>query len=367
MTAYFLRRFLLIIPTLLGTTLIVFGMTRLLPGGPLERDLMNLRAAASSDSGASGSGVMGSEGVSEEQLEALRRFYDLDKPWYQAYYGWLGKVCTLDFGESKKTGEPVWDMIRRRFPISMTFGLSGFLLAYLICIPLGIFKALKHGSHFDFASSAIVFMGYSIPGFAAGIMLQFVLTSGHPFEVLPMAGLHSESYEDLPWIVQQIEAEEEVSDFGDILWEKMSFISILLDRIYYMILPVFCYTMGSFATLTVLTKNSLLENLGQDYVRTAFAKGLSPRRVIFVHTLRNSLIPLATGLGHAFSLILAGSILIETVFNIPGLGLLSFDALTGYDFVLVMGILVISTALTLFGNILSDILYALIDPRIRFE
>ena len=367
MTAYFLRRFLLIIPTLLGTTLIVFGMTRLLPGGPLERDLMALRSMASSDGGASASGVMGSEGVSEKQLKALREFYDLDKPWYQAYGIWLKKLCMLDFGESKKTGEPVWDMICRRFPISMTFGLSGFLLAYLICIPLGIFKALRHGSAFDFVSSAIVFMGYSIPGFAAGILLQFLLTSGHVTDILPMAGMRSESYDDLPWLVKQIESEDEVSDLGDIIWEEMSFISVVIDRIYFMILPVFCYTMGSFATLTVLTKNSLMENLGQDYVRTGFAKGLTPRRVIFLHTLRNSLIPLATGLGHAFSLILAGSVLIEKVFNIPGLGLLSFDALTGYDFVLVMGILVISTALTLFGNILSDVLYALIDPRIRFE
>lgn len=368
MTAYFLRRFLLIVPTLLGTTLIVFGMTRLLPGGPLERDLMALRAMASADGGASASGVMGSEGVSEEQLEALRKFYDLDKPWYQAYFIWVKKLCQLDLGESKKTGEPVWDMIARRFPISMTFGLTGFLLAYLVCIPLGIFKALRHGSTFDFASSAIVFMGYSIPGFAAGILLQFLLTSGGPFlDTFPMAGMRSESYEDLPWLVKQIESEDEVSDLGDVVWEEMSLISIVIDRVYFMFLPVLCYTIGSFATLTVLTKNSLLENLGQDYVRTGFAKGLAPRRVIFLHTLRNSMIPLATGLGHAFSLVLAGSVLIETVFNIPGLGLLSYDALVGYDFVLVMGNLVIGTAMILFGNIFSDILYAFIDPRIRFE
>jgi len=161
---------------------------------------------------------------------------------------------------------------------------------------------------------------------------------------------------------------EDVSDeFGTFVWEKLSTTSKIIDNACHMVLPVFCYMMGSFATLTVLTKNSLLENLSQDYVRTAFAKGLSPRRVILLHTLRNSLIPLATGLGHALGVIMAGSYLIEVVFNIDGMGYLGFTSLLSRDYMVVMGVLVINIVLVMLGNILSDVFYALIDPRIRFE
>ncbi|MDH3716791.1 MAG: ABC transporter permease subunit, partial [Planctomycetota bacterium] len=184
----------------------------------------------------------------------------------------------------------------------------------------------------------------------------------------PLGGIKSDSYENLPWLARQIQDEESaVDDFGDFDWAYLTPAAKVMDRVWHMLLPVFCYMMGSFATLTVLTKNSLMENMGQDYVRTAFAKGLSPRRVIFLHTLRNSLIPLATGLGHALGLLMAGSYLIELVFNIDGLGLLGFTAITGRDYAVVMGVLAINTLLLLFGNIMSDVLYALIDPRIRFE
>jgi microcin C transport system permease protein len=165
-----------------------------------------------------------------------------------------------------------------------------------------------------------------------------------------------------------LENEEEVKDeFGTFQWERMGWVSKVIDRGYHMVLPVFCYMMGSFATLTVLTKNSLMENLGQDYVRTAFAKGLPERRVIFLHTLRNSLIPLATGLGHALALLMAGSYLIEWVFNIDGIGYLGYVAIVQRDYAIVMGVLVVNTLLMLCGNIFSDMLYAIIDPRIRFE
>ncbi len=365
MTAYFIRRLLLIIPTFIGATLIAFFITRIVPGGPLEREIMRIRAATASEGG---SAETFEAEITEELRKQLEKAFGLDKPWHLAYLDWLKNLATLNLGKSYETGEPVSERVIDRLPISLTFGLTGFTLAYLVCIPLGIAKALRHGSTFDFASSAIVFIGYSIPGWAMGLLLLLFLASGRYADVFPLGGIRSDSYEGLPWLAQQIESREDVvDDFGDFDWQLLSPASRLIDRIYHMILPVFCYMMGSFASLTILTKNSLLENLGQDYVRTAFAKGLSPHRVIFVHTLRNSLIPLATGLGHALSLLMAGSYLIELVFNIDGLGLLGYTALTGGDYAVVMGVLAINVLLMLVGNIFSDILYALIDPRIRFE
>jgi microcin C transport system permease protein len=285
-----------------------------------------------------------------------------------AYFIWLRKTATLDLGESYFFKEPVWQMVVERFPISLSFGLTGFVLAYLVCVPLGIFKALRHGSPFDLVSSVVVFMGYSIPGWALGLLLLTFLASGRFYDVAPLGGIRSTEYSSLPRIVQHFEPEDEVKDeYGVLQWERLSPLSRFVDRLFHMALPVLCYMIGSFATLTVLMKNSLMENLGQDYVRTAFAKGLAPRRVVFVHTLRNSLIPLATGLGHALGLIMAGSYLIEWVFDIDGLGRLGYNAIEKRDYMIVMGVLSINTVLLLFGNILSDFLYALIDPRIRFE
>ena len=372
MTAYFVRRFLLVVPTFLGVTIIAFMITRLVPGGPLEREIMQMRrgaAAGGGEAGAAGTSVIDpTSQIPERSLEELKKQFDLDKPGYIAYFLWLKKVCTLDLGRSYASREPVWDLIRQRFPISLSFGLTGFVLAYLISIPLGIAKALRHGGPFDFASSAVVFVGYSIPGWAIGSLLLVFFASGRFYDVFPLGDIRTGSYDDLPRVVKMIDDRDDVSDeFGTFEWSRLSTLSKALDRGYHMLLPVFCYLMGSFATLTMITKNSLMENLGQDYVRTAFAKGLSPRRVIFLHTLRNSLIPLATGLGAAVGVVMAGSYLIEVVFNIDGIGYLGYNAIVGRDYTVVMGILAINTVLILVGNIFSDILYALIDPRIRFE
>ena len=370
MTAYFVRRFLLIIPTFVGVTIVAFMITRIVPGGPLERKIMEFRMAQAQQGGAGGgvTVVDPTESIPPRALDELKKTFNLDKPPHVAYFYWLRNVVTFDLGESYYFKKPVIEMIVDRFPVSVVFGLTGFTLAYLVCIPLGIAKALRHGSSFDFISSTIVFIGYSIPGWAMGLLLLLFLATGKFVDVAPLGGIRSTEWESLPSIVQRMEEQEEVQDeFGSFVWEKLSLPSKIIDRIYYMALPVFCYMMGSFATLTMLMKNSLMENLGQDYVRTAFAKGLSPRRVIFLHTLRNSLIPLATGLGHALGLLMAGSYLIEFVFNIDGLGYLGFNAILQRDYALVLGVLVINTLLLLLGNIFSDMLYALIDPRIRFE
>ena len=255
---------------------------------------------------------------------------------------WAGLLAG-DLGRSYKYEVPVIDLVVQRFPISLRFGLTGFLLAYLICIPLGVAKAIRHNSNFDFVTSALVFMGYSIPGWALGVVLLVLFGGGSFWDVFPLGGIQSDNHDELGFLAR--------------VW----------DNVHHMVLPILAYMVGSFATLTVLTKNSLMENLGQDYVRTAFAKGLSEKRVILVHALRNSLIPLCTGLGHALSLIMAGSYLVEKVFNIDGLGLLGFTSIIGRDYAVVMGVLVINTLLMLIGNIISDVIYVLVDPRIRFN
>ena len=292
----------------------------------------------------------------------------MDKPGYVAYFLWLKKIARLNLGDSYLKREPVWNLITQRLPISLTFGICGFVLAYLISVPLGIIKAIWHGSLFDFSSSAIVFIGYSIPGWALGALLLVFLASGRFLDVFPLGNIRSSSYDDLPSIAKSLDDAEEVSDeFGMFEWDQLSLPSKVIDRVHHMFLPVICYMMSMFAALTILTKNSLIDNLGQDYVRTAFAKGISPARVILLHTLRNSLIPLATGLGHAISILMAGSYLIEWVFNIDGIGYLGFTSIQQRDYTVVLGVLVVNTVLTLLGNILSDFFYAMIDPRIRFE
>lgn len=370
MTAYFIRRLLLMLPTFLGVTIIAFTMTRLVPGGPLEREIMKIRqAGAATNPGSVGGSVTDPlNTIPESALNEMKKAFDLDKPGYIAYFLWLKRVFTLDLGRSYKYRKPVWELIAQRLPISLTFGLSGFVLAYLVSIPLGIYKALHHRSSFDFVSSAVVFVGYSIPGWALGALLLVFLASGRFLDLFPLGDIRTGAYQDLPAVVKVIDEQADVSDdFGSFEWDRLSPISKVIDRAYHMALPVFCYMMTSFATITILTKNSLLENLGQDYVRTAFAKGLAPSRVIFLHTLRNSLIPLATGLGHALSIVMAGSYLIEWVFNIDGIGYLGYTSIVERDYTVVLGILAINTVLILLGNILSDVLYALIDPRIRFE
>jgi microcin C transport system permease protein len=362
MTVYFLRRLLLMVPTFLGVTLIAFLITRLVPGGPLERAIMEMKM------GSGGRGSVAVTNIPDDLLDELRKEYGLDKGPVEAYFLWLGKVVRLDFGKSSYFREPVIGVIVQRFPVSMYFGLLGYLISYLLSIPLGIAKAIKHGSNFDFASSAIVFIGYSIPGWAMGTVLLVLLAGGQFWQVFPLGGFRSTGFDSLPAAARSgVDPASVQDENGRFDWSKLPFYSKVIDQGHHTALPVFCYVIGSFASLTVLTKNSLLENIGQDYVRTAFAKGLSPTRVIYLHTLRNSLIPVATGLGHVLGLVMAGSFLIETVFNIDGMGLLGYQSILRRDYAVVMGTLSIGILLTMLGNILSDVLYAIIDPRIRFE
>ena len=343
MTTYFLRRFLLIIPTFFGITLITFLILQFVPGGPLEMEIMKIRMGGSKGGSESGSTTGTTQNIPQSAIEELQKFYGFDKPVHQRYLIWVGNLLKFDLGKSYVYSEPVLGVITARFPVSIYFGLIGFLLTYIVCIPLGVYKAVKNGSTFDFISSAIVFIGYAIPGFAFGALMLVLFGGGSFWDVFPLGGFRS-------------------SD-----WELLSSSEKIWDQVQHTFLPVLSYMIGSFATLTILTKNSVIENLSQDYIRTAYSKGLSEKKVIFGHALRNSLIPISTGLGHAISLVLAGSFLIEKVFNINGMGLLGYESIIERDYPVVMGILVISTVLLLIGNILSDILYAIVDPRIRFK
>ena len=254
-------------------------------------------------------------------------------------------IFTGYLGHSEKYNESVGKLIWDRLHISAFFGITSFILVYLVCIPLGIIKALWHGSKFDLFSSLTVFVGYSIPPYALAALLLTIFATSNVFDapILPSRGWTPENWESLT------------------IWGK------IIGQIKHAILPIIAYMAGSFATLTILMKNSLMENLSQDYVRTAFAKGLTEKKVVFFHAVRNSLIPLATGIGSQIGLFLAGSYLIEKIFGIDGIGLLTFQAIGTRDYGIIMGFLVIGVIIRLVGNLISDLCYALIDPRIRFK
>ena len=341
MTAYFIRRFLLIIPTFIGITIMVFIVTRFVPGGPIERIIAQMQQMPAIQGAGPSTPAEQTQPLSEEQLEELKKYYGFDKPVLVSYFLWLGKVLTGDLGTSTRYYDPVWDMIKERIPISLYFGVLSLILVYGICIPLGISKAIRHKSSFDNVSSVVVFTGYAIPGWVVGVLMLVVFASH--WEFFPLGGLASDDFEDLTYAGK------------------------LLDVIRHTALPLLAYVIGSFTVMTFLMKNTLMDNLASDYVRTAIAKGLPFRKAIFNHALRNSLIPIATSFGNNISIILTGSFLIETVFNINGMGLLGYESVVERDYPVVMGILVISSLLFMIGNILSDICVALVDPRVKFE
>ncbi|MBN2544927.1 MAG: ABC transporter permease subunit [Spirochaetes bacterium] len=343
MQTYFIRRLLLIIPTFLGITLLVFTITRLVPGGPIERIIMQVQQMNAAERGSriNFTKTNQSQPLSDDQLNQLKKYYGFDKPIFVSYFIWLGKILTGDFGNSTRYYDPVLTMIVERMPISLYFGFFSLIIIYSICIPLGIIKAIKHKTIIDNSTSVIVFIGYAIPGWVIGILLLLLFAA--KFEIFPLGGFTSDNFFDL------------------------NFFHKILDILWHTALPLFSYVFGSFAVLTFLMKNTLMDNLASDFVRTAMSKGLTFKSAIFKHALRNSLIPIATGFGNNISIILTGSFLIETVFNINGMGLLGYESIVDRDYPVVMGILVISSLLFLTGNILSDICVAIVDPRVQFK
>lgn len=339
MKAYLLRRLLLMIPTLLGISLVCFTLIQLVPGGPVEEMIGRMQAAAA----AKGGGVDAARALSPEQIENIRVYFGFDKPAWQRYLIWLNNVVHLDLGQSIAYGEPVWDVIVSRFPVSLFFGLTSFILSYLVCIPLGIAKAVRHRSRFDTISSVAVFTGYVIPGYALGILLVIFLAGGSFLDLFPLGGLTSDNFPYLSWLGK------------------------IADILHHLALPMFCYMLGEFAFLTLLMKNSVMEELGKDYMRTALAKGLTFKQALVRHALRNALIPLATRASEIFTLMFAGALLIEKVFDIDGMGLLYYNSMVSRDYNVVLGIIMLSSFMAMLGRLFSDILYTWVDPRIQFR
>ena len=448
MKSYFLRRFLLIPPTLLGITFLVFAITRFVPGGPMDRMLQQAAGNAESGGAKKASNSAGS-GLSDEQLEELEEQFGLDKPIPIAYLQWLGaaprevwlskgeygsrddeaigggesdpeNTATLvlkgdgrlvqvvkkdgrivsasykasgkdiaedgwkirfetekdrqerfrrrspegaevpsyppravayktrfsgllqgDFGRSNVYNDPVWSMIMERVPVALYFGLLTAIFTYAISLPLGVLKALKHRTFIDSASSILIFIGYSIPGFALGAILLVHL--GARMNLFPLFGFTSPDFAEMG------------------TWDQVK------DLAHHTVLPLLCYLVGSFAMLTMLTKNNLMDQLAADYVRTAVAKGVGFRKAVFGHAFRNSMIPIATSAGSLVEIFIGGSILIETVFDIQGFGLLQYQAVVNRDGPVIMGTLTIAAFLMLLGKVLSDVIVAMVDPRIKFK
>lgn len=341
MRDYLIRRLLLIPPTLIGVTIIVFAITRLVPGGPLERALMesqqlNAQGGVAVDQQA-GDGMA----ISDEQLERLKEYYGFDKPILQSYADWLWKVLQGDLGMSYRYNEPVWDVISDRFPVSLYYGITTLIITYLVCIPLGVLKAIRHRTMVDNVTSILIFVGYAIPGYALGSLL--LLYFSVKLDWFPMGG----------FVSMQFYEKDTLGKIGDL--------------VNHSVLPLICYLIGSFALVTLLLKNHLMDNLAADYVRTAIAKGVSFRKSVTRHAMRNSLIPIATTFGQNITLLVSGSFLIESIFDIDGFGLLGLNAVLDRDYPIVMGVIFLTSLLLLIGNIISDILVAIVDPRIRFQ
>lgn len=342
---YVVRRFLLMIPTFIGVTLATFVLCQFVPGGQIDQLRMTLAGAGGGGEGAGGGGGGGTGraqlDIPDEQLARLRAYYGFDKPLPLAYLSWLADTVRLDLGTSFRYNEPVLKVIGDRLPVSIYYGVITALFTYGICIPLGILKAIHHRTRIDTWTSVLIFVGYAVPGFALGAVLSNLFAVR--WELFPLGGFIASGAASLPWYERGL----------SVAWHS--------------VLPLVAYLAGAFAVTTMLMKNSLIENMSADYVKTALAKGLSWRRAIFVHALRNSLIPMATTVGGLLGIFLAGSFLIERVFSIPGVGLLAFEAIQTRDFPIVLGFLVISSVLLLVGNLLSDLAVALVDPRVRFE
>jgi peptide/nickel transport system permease protein len=330
MRDYIIKRLFLLIPTLLGITIITFFIIQLAPGNPVERKLQL-------DEG------IKSEAITKEIIQETKKLYGLDKPIYVRYWIWLKQIATLNFGRSYKDHRPVIDKIAERLPITLTLNILSIILIYTISIPVGVYSAVRHGSPGERTSTFILFVLYSIPSFWMAMILIFFLGGGEYWNIFPVYGILSPGAETLPFYDKAV----------NFLW--------------HIVLPVFCLTYGSLAYLSRFQKGSLLEVLKEDFVRTASAKGLPRSTVILKHALRNALIPIITIIAGILPAMIGGSVIIETIFSIPGIGQLGFESVLARDYPVIMAIATISAFLTLLGILISDLVYVLVDPRISFE
>jgi len=359
MAAYILRRLLLMIPTLFGIMAVSFAVIQFAPGGPVEQVIARMQgqgggamdriSGGSSDMGQSfdqqgGSNYRGAQGLDPAFIAQLEKQFGFDKPPLERFFGMLWNYIRFDFGESYFRDISVIDLIIEKMPVSISLGLWITLISYAISIPLGIRKAVKDGSAFDMWTSGIVIVGYAIPGFLFAIMLMVLFAGGSFFDWFPLRGLTSEN------------------------WAQLSWPERILDYFWHLTLPLLSMVLSAFATTTLLTKNSFLEEIRKQYVVTARAKGLSERQVLYGHVFRNAMLIIIAGFPGAFiSAFFTGSLLIENIFSLDGLGLLGFRSVLDRDYAVVFATLYIFSLIGLLVGLLSDLIYTWIDPRIDFE
>ncbi|WP_019140592.1 microcin C ABC transporter permease YejB [Noviherbaspirillum massiliense] len=343
---YIGKRLLLMLPTLIGVIAITFAVIQFVPGGPVEQMLAELKGqvGAGEVSSRGPADYRGRQGIDADRVKEIQALYGFDKPPAERFWQMLKGFATFDLGQSFYHHKDVWELVKSKLPVSISIGLWTFFLTYLISLPLGIAKAVREGSRFDVVSSIVVLVGYSIPGFVLGVFLLVMFAGGSFFHWFPLRGLTSDDWDTLSW-------------FGKIK-----------DYLWHITLPIAASVAGSFAVMTMLTKNTFLEEIRKQYVLTARAKGLSERTVLYKHVFRNALIPLVTGFPAAFiGAFFAGSLLIETLFSLDGLGLLSYESVIRRDYPVVMGTLYLFTLIGLVVKLIGDLCYVWTDPRVQFE
>ncbi len=339
MLAYLLKRIALMIPTLLGALTITFVVMQFVPGGPIEQIMAEARAGQGGET----SGYKAGRDLDKKQREELMKLYGFDKPAHVRYVEMLGNFARFDLGKSFLQNKPVWELIKDKLPVSISLGLWTFLISYLISVPLGIAKAVREGSRFDTLTTFVVLLGYAVPGFVLGVLLIVLFAGGTFFDWFPLRGLTSDNWDELSWPAR------------------------IADYFWHLTLPLICLVIGSFAIVTMLTKNTFIEEIRKQYVLVARAKGLSQKQVLYKHIFRNALIPLVTGFPAAFvGAFFAGSVLIETLFSLDGLGLLAFESVIRRDYPVVLGSLYLFTLIALVVKLVSDLLYMVVDPRVQF-
>ena len=371
MGAYILRRLLLIIPTMFGIMAISFAVVQFAPGGPVERVIAQLTgsdvSATARISGGGGdfagvaanqqpggdvvsSKYRGAQGLDPAFIKSLEKQYGFDKPWYERFGLMLWNYARFDFGQSYFRDIGVLRLVGEKMPVSISLGLWLTLLSYAISIPLGIRKAIKDGSRFDTWTSAVIVVGYAIPGFLVAVLLIILFAGGSFLDLFPLRGLWSDRYVNVPF------------------WKWVTNPAALLDYFWHLALPMIAMALSAFATTTMLTKNSFLDEIRKQYVMTARAKGLTERKVLYGHVFRNAMLIVIAGFPGAFiGAFFAGSLLIETIFSLDGLGLLGFESVLNRDYPVVFATLYIFSLMGLFINLISDLTYTWIDPRIDFE
>jgi microcin C transport system permease protein len=353
--AYILRRLLLVIPTLLGIMVVNFALVQFVPGGPVEQMIARMEGRGDVFENISGGGgeiagsaeesaYEGGRGLPPGLIERLNRQYGLDRPPVERFLLMIWNYVRLDFGDSFFKSESVVDLVIDKLPVSITLGLWTTLIAYLVSIPLGIRKAVRDGTPFDTWTSGAIIVGYAIPGFLFAVMLIVLFAGGSYWRIFPLRGLTSDN------------------------WEDLSLIGKVLDYLWHITLPVLASTISAFATLTLLTKNSFLDEIKKQYVMTARAKGLADRKVLYGHVFRNAMLIVIAGFPALFvGVFFGGSVVIETLFSLDGLGRLGFEAAIARDYPVIFGTLFAFSLIGLLVGILSDIMYVLVDPRIDFE